>query len=302
MFEKGSKNNLPNDIDFVILGVPFEATSTSPRAGAKEGPVAIRKAFHYFSLLTELGTDIFQKKIVDIGDIEVYSTLIDKTMTSIEETISNILSLRTANPPIPITLGGDHFITFPVIRELAKSCPSKFALIVFDAHVDLYDKWLYKEQYKHCTVFRRILDLPAFDKTDLLYIGARDIDYEEAEFLNKNAITPLSSYTISQENLESNLLQKFQSFQERGIDHVYVSIDIDVLDPCYAPGTGYPIPGGLSYRQLWNCLQILTHNFQVIGFDVVEVCPPFDSSEITAITAARIIMEFLGFIIQNMQK
>ncbi|MHA1648644.1 MAG: agmatinase [Candidatus Helarchaeota archaeon] len=301
VFEKVDKYELKDDSSFVILGIPFEATSTSPRAGAKEAPLAIRKAFNYFSLLTELGIDIFQKKIVDIGDIEVYPSLLEETMTSIEETISLILSLRSDNLPIPITLGGDHFITYPIIRKFLQIFPHKFGIIIFDAHVDLYDKWLYKEKYAHCTVFHRILELQSIEKEDLLFIGTRDIDYEEAEFLKNTSIKPISSHSISQGDLKALLSQRFQRLQRRGIDHVYVSIDIDVLDPIFAPGTGYPIPGGLTYRQLWKALDLLTQYFQVIGIDLVEVCPPYDSSEITSITAARLLMEFIGFITEKMK-
>ncbi|MFX1293384.1 MAG: agmatinase [Promethearchaeota archaeon] len=299
MFEKINKYDLPLDTEFVITGIPFDATSTSPRAGMKQGPIAIRNAFQYFSLLTELGIDIFKKKIFDIGDIEVYPSLIEETITSIEETLTHILSLNQKKPPIPIILGGDHFITYPVIRAILKSYPENFGIVIFDAHVDLYDKWLFKEQFAHCTVFHRILDIPSLEKNNLLFIGTRDVDYEEAKFLNENSINPLYSHSILKGNLESILTQRFQSFLDRDIENIYISIDIDVLDPSAAPGTGYPIPGGLTYRQLWNCLQTLTEHFKVIGFDLVEVCPPYDSSELTSITAARIIMELLGFIIKN---
>ncbi len=302
MFESADKYELPEDVSFVILGVPFEVTSTSSRSGAKEAPNAIRKAFQTFSLLTETGIDIFQKEIRDIGDIEVYPSLLEETINAMEETISLILSVRTNDPPIPITLGGDHFITYPIIRSFQKSYPQKFGLIVFDAHVDLYDKWLYKEQYAHSTVFHRILELPSIEKEDLLFIGTRDIDYEEAEFLKTNSINPIWAHEFANSSLESLIIPKIQSLLDRNIEQVYVSIDIDVLDPSSAPGTGYPIPGGLSYRQLWQCLQLLTQHFKVIGFDLVEVCPPYDPSDITAITAARLIMEFIGFISRKMEK
>lgn len=301
MFDKIDKHELTSNVDFVITGVPFEATSTSPRTGAKTAPTVIRKAFDLFALLTEQGTDIFKKTIVDIGDIEVYPSLIETTMTSITDTISSVLSLKPDSPPIPIIIGGDHFITYPIIQGFIKSLNQKFGIIVFDAHVDLYDKWLYKEEYAHCTVFHRILDIKSLNSNDLLFIGTRDIDYEEAEFLKTNSIKPAFAHSFTQENYESVLSEQLQLFKDRQIEKVYVSIDIDVLDPSCAPGTGYPIPGGLTYRQLWNCLQIVSQNFKVIGFDMVEVSPPYDTSEITAITAARLIMEFIGFITKNMK-
>ena len=301
MFNKIDKHELTSNVDFVITGVPFEATSTSPRTGAKTAPTVIRKAFDLFALLTEQGTDIFKKIIVDIGDIEVYPSLIETTMTSITDTISSVLSLKPDSPPIPIIIGGDHFITYPIIQGFIKSLNQKFGIIVFDAHVDSYDKWLYKEEYAHCTVFHRILDIKSLNSNDLLFIGTRDIDYEEAEFLKTNSIKPAFAHSFTQENYESVLSEQLQLFKDRQIEKVYVSIDIDVLDPSCAPGTGYPIPGGLTYRQLWNCLQIVSQNFKVIGFDIVEVSPPYDTSEITAITAARLIMEFIGFITKNMK-
>ncbi len=299
MFDVIDKADLPETTEFAILGIPLDATSTSQRAGAKDGPRAIRKGLNYFSLLTELGIDIFQREIYDIGDIEVYPTLIEETIGSIEEVITSLISLNQNHPVIPISLGGDHFITYPIIRGISKNNSKKFGIVVFDAHVDLYDKWLYKEQFAHCTVFHRILDLEQFHKNDLIFIGTRDIDYEEAEFLQSNSIKPLYSYQITDKHLESLLLEQFKIFQDQQIEQIYVSIDIDVLDHSVAPGTGYPIPGGLTYRQLWNALRIAASNFKVIGFDLVEVCPPYDLSEITAITAARILMEFLGFIIKN---
>ena len=300
MFEVIDRNEMPNDVNFVIFGVPSEATSTSPRAGAKEGPSAIRKGFEYFSLLTETGIDIFQKNIVDIGNIPVYPTLMEETMGSIEDTILLIHAANPSTPAIPIALGGDHFITYPIIRTLLKTSP-KFGLIIFDAHVDLYDMWLYKEKYSHASVFHRVLELPSVKNDDLLFIGTRDIDYEEAEFLKLNSINYIPSYSIaSQQNFESFMFEKLESFHDHNIDTLYVSIDMDVLDPSIAPGTGYPIPGGLSYRQLWYCLQMIAREFKVVGFDVVEVCPTYDPSEITAITAARIVTEFLGFISESM--
>ena len=301
MFNKIDKHELTSNVDFVITGVPFEATSTSPRTGAKTAPTVIRKAFDLFALLTEQGTDIFKKTIVDIGDIEVYPSLIETTMTSITDTISSIVSLKPDSPPIPIIIGGDHFITYPIIQGFIKSLNQKFGIIVFDAHVDSYDKWLYKEEFANCTVFHRILDIKSLNSNDLLFIGTRDIDYEEAEFLKTNSIKPAFAHSFTQENYESVLSEQLQLFKDRQIEKVYVSIDIDVLDPSCAPGTGYPIPGGLTYRQLWNCLQIVSQNFKVVGFDMVEVSPPYDTSEITAITAARLIMEFIGFIIKNMK-
>lgn len=302
LFDKVDRNELPNDVNFVIFGVPLEVTSTSSRAGAKEGPSAIRKAFEYFSLLTETGTDIFKKNIVDIGNVEVYPSLLEETMGSIEDTISLILAANPSNPAVPIALGGDHFITYPIVRSLIKTVTPKFGLIIFDAHVDLYDKWLYKEKYSHATVFHRILELPSIRKNNFLFIGTRDVDYEEAEFLKLNPIRYIPAYSIpDQQNLESFMLEQFELFHSNNIEHLYVSIDIDALDPSIAPGTGYPIPGGLSYRQLWHCLSMIAREFKVLGFDVVEVCPTYDPSEITAITAARIITEFLGFIVESIE-
>ncbi|MHA1278337.1 MAG: agmatinase [Candidatus Helarchaeota archaeon] len=301
MFERVNPYDLPTTIGFIMVGFPLEATSTGPRAGTKEGPSAIRKAFNYFSLLTELGVDIFQKEIVDIGDIILYPTLVDETIQIIEDKISQILLSNPDEPPIPISLGGDHFITYPIIRSFIKNSVNRIGIIIFDAHVDLYDKWLYKEQYKHCTVFHRVLDLPEIQDNDLLFIGTRDIDYEEVAFLAQNTIRSIPAHVFFDQKLEDLLNPELESFADQGIEEVYISIDIDALDPSIAPGSAYPIPGGLTYRQLWNCLRIITQHVRVVGFDLVEVCPPYDISDLTAITAARIIMEMIGFIIKNMK-
>ncbi|MHA1267532.1 MAG: agmatinase [Candidatus Helarchaeota archaeon] len=301
MFEKINKSELPSDTDFVLIGIPSEITNTSPRSGTKEGPHAIRKAFNYFSLLTEQGFDVFKKKIFDIGDIQVYPSLLEETIASIEEIISLVLNVHPSSPPIPIILGGDHFITYPIIRSILQVITEPIGIIVFDAHVDSYDKWLYKERFMHCTVFHRILELSTITSNSILFIGTRDVDYEEAEFLKQNAVSPLYAHSLSSEDLKPELTKAFQKFKDQKITKVYISLDIDVLDPSTAPGTGYPIPGGLTYRQLWHALQLIPTFFKVIGLDVVEVCPPFDSSEITSITAARLITEFIGFL-SNLQK
>ncbi|MFX0136983.1 MAG: arginase family protein, partial [Candidatus Hodarchaeota archaeon] len=153
-----------------------------------------------------------------------------------------------------------------------------------------------KSPFSNATVIRRICELPDFDLNNLSFIGIRDVDLEELEFVKEHHLELIKSYEITQSSLNSVVNKNIQNLKKNNVKDLYITIDIDVLDIPYAPGTGYKIPGGLSYRFIWNCLKLIAENFNVVGFDIVEVAPSLDIGNLTSIHAARLILEFIGMI------
>jgi len=160
----------------------------------------------------------------------------------------------------------------------------------------LYEEWD-KGVYSHATVCHRIYDLEYMNNKNLMIIGTRDIDIPEIEIANAENITYLNSYLMSELGLKNYVDKIIDFFRTSGIEYLYVSIDIDAFDPSIAPGTGFAIPGGFTYRQFWKMLNIISDNFNIIGFDLVEVAPNLDlANKVTSNLAAKIIIEFISFI------
>jgi len=200
---------------------------------------------------------------------------------------------------IPVMVGGDHFCTYPVIRAIGDSFknPEKLGVLILDAHLDLYDK--YQERaYSHATVSHLIHNLDFISNKNLLIIGTRDIDIPELKFAKTNDITHFNAYMLHDIGVSSFTEKIIQFFEKSDIKDLYISIDIDVLDPSIAPGTGYAIPGGLTYREIWKIFREVTKKVNIIGFDVVEVSPSLDlPNNITLNVAAKIIIELMYFIL-----
>ncbi len=271
----GSSINLNlEDSDFAILGVPFEKT-VFYRKGCRFGPKKIREVSQQMPMLTENGINLLEKNIVDLGDIKANS--VKEMIKRVEDKLKEIYSLNIT----PVLIGGEHLITYPAV----KAYPKDLCLICFDAHPDLFDNFK-GEKYSHATVMRRILEEKIRSK-NLIYIGLRSFEQEEREFMEKHKILFLDMDILKQKELVEEFLSEFKN------KPVYVSIDIDVLDPAFAPGTGIPDPGGLSTRELLDLLSLVA-KLKVIGFDLVEVSPPLDKSDITSFAAAKIIIEFMG--------
>ena len=169
-------------------------------------------------------------------------------------------------------------------------------ILIFDSHLDLYEEWD-KGIYSHATVSHRIYDLDFVDNNNLLIVGTRDMDIPEIDIANEEGITHYDAFLFSDLGLKKLIDDIIKFFKNSKIQHLYISIDIDVLDPSIAPATGYAIPGGLSYRELWQILRALAKNFEIVGFDLVEVAPNLDPpNNVTANLAAKLIIEFISFI------
>jgi agmatinase len=194
-------------------------------------------------------------------------------------------------------IGGDHFCTYAVLKAVVDQLKKKdeFGILIFDAHLDFYQEWD-KGVYSHATISHRIYDLEFISNKNLLIVGARDIDIEELDLVNFENIKYINAYHII-DGLDYYLTNIKEFFNRSNIRNLYVSIDIDALDPSVAPGTGYAIPGGFSYRDMWKILKELAEVFKIVGFDLVEVAPNLDlENKMTSILAAKLIVEFMDFI------
>jgi len=277
------------DVDIAIMGVPFDS-GTSYRTGTRFGPRKIRETslmiWGHNSTLNV--TPLKKVKVVDYGDVSVIPTSIEHTMTAITKTASEVIETGTTL----ITLGGDHSIALPLLRAHAKK-HGPVSLVHIDAHIDTWEAEFEAVPYSHGTPFRYALQEGLIRKGEYMQIGIRgpvsnENDYADAKDLGARIVT-------IHEVIEKGVKEVLKEVHERMKGPVYVSIDIDSVDPAYAPGTGTPEVGGLSSYQLLQLVRGL-HGLNLIGFDIVEVSPPFDHGDITSILASNIAFEYLSLL------
>lgn len=257
------------EADYVLFGVPFDLTS-SYRAGTRLAPTFVRLAsYNLESLVLEKGVSLETLHIYDMGDIGEWGSARDM-IRDVESTLRNII---INDKKFPIVIGGEHSLTIGVaniIKELGAG------IIIFDAHLDFREKYL-GDMYSHACVSRRIWEVVGSDR--IISVGVRSMS--EEELLSSRSV----KYAYGKfEDVINNL----------SVDKVYVSIDVDVIDPAYAPGVGNPEPLGISPRELFQYLDTIFSNFEVIGVDIVEISPPYDPSGITSILGAKIIQRIIA--------
>jgi agmatinase len=276
-------------VDVTVMGVPFDS-GVSYRSGARFGPRKIREAsltlWGYNSTLKISPTEAL--KIVDYGDVSVIPTSIEHTMTAITKTAGEVLDAGTTL----ISLGGDHSITLPLLRAHAQKY-GPLSLVHIDAHIDTWEAEFEAVPYSHGTPFRYATQEGLIRKGEYVQIGIRGPvsnanDYADAAELGARTIT-------IHEVFDRGISEILKEVHQRMQGHVYVSIDIDAADPAYAPGTGTPEVGGLSSYQLLQLVRGL-HGLNLVGFDLVEVSPPYDHGDITAVLASNIVFEYLSLL------
>jgi agmatinase len=234
--------------------------------GAAEAPPLIREALFSpaANLWSETGVDLGRDGVLlDCGDVFPTSPV------SIEESVSNLL----AQTLYPISLGGDHAITFPIIRAIARAYPS-LSILHFDAHPDLYDDFD-GNPYSHASPFARIMEEQLAQR--LVQVGIRTMNGHQREQVERFGVE-----VIEMKNVKDGLRLTFDT-------PVYVSVDMDALDPAFAPGVSHREPGGLTTRQVIEVIQSI--DAPVIGGDIVEFNPKMDPSGMTAVVCAKILKE-----------
>ena len=271
-----------------VVGVPFD-TATSWRAGARFGPEAIRAAsvllrpWHAVHGVEVLGPG----RVIDAGDVAITPGNAQRS----SEQLATALAPLCASGTIPLVLGGDHSIALGELRAQA-AVHGPVALVLLDAHADTWDDY-YGERLFHGTVIRRAVEERLLDPSRSLIAGIRGSLYAAEDLEQARA---LGLELIAIEELRAQAPPAFAArVRERtGGAAVFVGVDIDVVDPSAAPGTGTPEVGGLSSSELLDLLRALA-GVRVTGFDVVEVCPPYDvPGQITALLAANVAYEMLA--------
>jgi len=256
----------------VLIGAPMDLT-VSFRPGTRFGPQQIRRVSHGLEEYSiYLDKDLSDYLYYDAGDISLPYGNIQGSLFRISRVISEIL----CDGKFPLVLGGEHLISLAVLREVAKFYPD-VAVVVFDAHADLRDEYL-GEEFSHATVMRRVIEI--IGGNNLYQFGVRSGTREEFAFARKNT-------NMYVNEIIAPLQEILPQFGDRP---VYVSLDIDVVDPAHAPGTGTAEPGGCTSREIFKAIHLLG-GLNVIGFDLVEVSPVYDISEQTVLLAAKLVRE-----------
>ncbi|TKJ22257.1 MAG: agmatinase [Promethearchaeota archaeon Loki_b32] len=292
-FDFGEK--IEQDTQFVIFGIPWDYLTSIDLPNSSIAPEKIRNVTNDIGWTTELGDHITKFKVVDVGDVPIEKANIETNIRTIKKFINDFY--KKNQNIIPIMIGGDHFCSYPVIKAIGDNFEKKneFGILIFDSHLDFYQE-LDKSVYSHATVSHRIYDFEYINNKNLLVVGTRDVDIPELELAESENIEYISAYHLI-EGLENYIEKIIGFFKKSSIKYLYVSIDIDALDPSIAPGTGFAIPGGFSYRELWKILKEISKNFEIIGFDLVEVAPNLDlDNKMTCNLAAKVIIELISFI------
>ncbi|MCG9789225.1 agmatinase [Vibrio barjaei] len=273
------KNPVSADADVVVLGVPLDM-ATSGRPGARLGPDAIRRAsvnLAWEGKKFPWDFNVFDKtKVIDSGDLVFDCGDAEDFTYRLEAATSEILK----SGKTMLALGGDHFITLPILRAYAKH-HGEMALIHFDAHTDTYANG---SSYDHGTMFYHAPKEGLISAKHSVQVGIRtEYDYDEHGF---KVINAMQANDQSVEEIVSQIRETI------GDKPVYITFDIDCLDPAFAPGTGTPVCGGLNSDKVLKIIRALA-GINVVGMDVVEVSPPYDQSELTALAGATIALELL---------
>ena len=275
--------------DVAILGIPFDA-GTSYRPGARFGPQGIRQASRQLRTNFHPAYDAEPYKtlqVADAGDVGCTPFDIAKAIAQIEEAASDLFAQADAI----VSLGGDHTIAVPLLRAVNKHVGSPVALVHFDAHLDTWDTY-FGAPYTHGTPFRRAAEEGLFRDDASMHVGIRGPLYSR-EDLNRDR--ELGFKVVHCDELQTHGVEHVvKRIRDRVGDHpLYLSIDIDVLDPAHAPGTGTPEIAGMSSRELVNIIRGL-QGLDLVAADIVEVAPAYDHAEITSLAAATIAFEMVN--------
>lgn len=273
--------------DVAIIGVPFDSGVTY-RPGARFGPAAIREASRLLRPYNPaLGVRPFDdQQVVDAGDVAATPFDIPQALASIEQRLGAIL----ADEAKFAVLGGDHTVALPALRALHRQ-HGPVALVHFDAHLDTWDTY-FEAPYTHGTPFRRAFEEGLLQRDQCVHVGTRGSLYAPTDLADDSAMG--FEVITADEVGRAGVADVASRIRTRlGERPTYISLDIDVLDPAHAPGTGTPEAGGMSARELLGILRGL-EGLRLVGCDVVEVAPAYDHAEITAVAAANAMYELLS--------
>jgi agmatinase len=277
--------------DAFVVGIPFDTGATF-RVGARFAPEAIRSIsvllrpyhpVHHF--------DIFDRiSVADAGDLNVKPGFAEPSFEQVQQQLMALLV--ASNSGVPVVLGGDHAVVLPELRAQAAHRGHPVAVLHFDSHPDTWDSY-WGERYTHGTMFRRAVEEGIIDTAHSIQVGLRGTIYDEHDWSQSRDLGFATLTT--RESLAAGVPETVRRIRERvGEALVYLSLDIDVIDPAFAPATGTPEVGGYSSVEFQEILHALV-GLNFIGFDLVEVYPQYDGpGQITALLAANLCWEFLA--------
>jgi agmatinase len=281
--------------DVAIVGAPFDE-GTSSRPGARFGPRAIRMSprAHEASSAWSIQLDVepyAAVKVVDAGDAPIAPTRFERALRVIHEKVYRVAGAG----PIPIVLGGDHSITYPSAAAVARHVwPRTLGVVHFDAHADTgEDQW--GNLYAHGEPMRRLIEEGWVAGRNFVQVGLRGYwpGPETFAWMREQELRWHTMVEIEERGSEAVVADAIAEALD-GPDRVYLSVDIDVVDPGMAPGTGTPEPGGILAREMLRAVRQIVGRVELAGMDVVEVSPPYDQSEVTAMLAHRIVVEAIS--------
>jgi agmatinase len=280
--------------DVVIVGAPFDGGVTN-RPGARYGPRAIRAASNLVRGAYHLGLEVQPLRVLrvfDFGDASVVPVDIERSHAAIREKVGAVLAAGA----MPIVLGGDHSVAFPSATAVAEAVgKGKLGVVHFDAHADTAeDEW--GTLYGHGTPMRRLIESGAVPGRSFVQVGLRGYwpPPDVVAWMHEQGMRWHLMDEIVQRGFDAVLDDAIAEALD-GPEAIYLSVDVDVLDPAFAPGTGTPEPGGLSSRELLRAVRRVASSTHLAGVDVVEVSPPYDGpGQITAEVAHRVVLEVLS--------
>ncbi len=274
------------EADIVIFGIPYDG-SVSFRSGAKDAPDALREITYSISPTTEDFESFAELKLKDLGNIE------GSSRDDIFEEAKAVTTQLVNDNNFFIMIGGDHSTTIPVQRGVDAGLSETFGIIHIDAHFDLCED-MGGDKLSHGSTERRALELENVKGIEnIFFLGIRSIESDEIDFFEENSVQVLSAKEISKIGINETLERVKKQLGH--LNKIYLTLDIDCLDPAYAAGTGTPQFGGLTSRELLGILEGL-FELPIIGMDIVEVAPGLDPSLTSLFAARKLVTEVCGFL------
>ena len=276
----------PEELEIALIGVPFDG-GTTYRPGPRFGPRHVRAQSAIIRPWNPaLHLNPFTKhRVADFGDLPVNPLSIEDTFRRIEQGIATVLDAGART----VCVGGDHSISLPILRAVAKKHGGPVSLIQFDAHNDLWDEY-FGCKYSHGTPFRRAFEEGLLPDGGVLQVGLRGQVYgeDDFDFAREHKVRMVTAEEFHAKGM-APVLRHLKAFRGKP---VYVTLDIDAVDPAFAPGTGTPQVGGFTSAQIIELVRALK-GLDIIGCDLVEVSPPYDNGELTSLLAANLLFELL---------
>jgi agmatinase len=278
----------PETSDFTVIGVPYDGAA-SARKGTALGPERIRFWSTHLTPFSEDRTRLGNIRISDLGDLPV-----NEQEQDFEAVCRRVASL----PNVPIVLGGDHSISIPVLQgQRERYRDQRLGLLWVDAHPDLCDVFT-GSRISHACVLRRALEF-GIEPQDVCLVGLRSWEDQEIDLIENGGLNVYTAATVAERGMSSVATSVRSKLSL--CDAVHISLDIDCLDPAFAPGTGIPDAGGLTSREVITLIKSM-QGLLLVGLDVVEVAPPLDPSEATVFAALKFIMEYVAVFARERQK